>query len=106
MRILHSDRCEKCNGKGKIVGMGRMTHKCVPCHGVGRIERAMPKNMRLDKPRFDQAKFERADVPAGDGGGGEAGEDDESSSEPDEHGKKKKKKSKEAKSGINWKSVK
>ena len=90
MRNLHTTRCEKCNGKGKIFGRGYMFTKCTLCTGVGRIDN-LPNKRMAAKPKFEQAKFDKAakleSVPAGDGGGGDAESGEEDS--PDD-GKKKK----------------
>ena len=31
-------RCEKCNGRKDILGLGGMIKKCDACHGVGSVE--------------------------------------------------------------------
>lgn len=45
---MSCSRCECCNGKGTLLGLGCMDKECDNCAGVGyvKVEEAKPKRVR------------------------------------------------------------
>lgn len=43
-------RCEICNGRRELLGMGGMIHKCKSCSGTGWVQEAIdPTAVTIDK---------------------------------------------------------
>ncbi len=50
---MECNRCENCQGKGKMLGLGCMLAECTTCAGVGYISKEPVPKKRTRKPRSE-----------------------------------------------------
>lgn len=50
---MKCSRCENCQGKGKVLGLGCMLKECTSCAGVGYVSQEPVPKKRTRRPRVD-----------------------------------------------------